>query len=67
MVRTALKLLLPQAEGLMTSVFTVIDLTISVPDHATVCRQTVMLPVIQPTSVPIGPLHVLINSTGLQV
>ena len=43
------------------------DLTISAPDHTTVSRRAVTLPVIQLASVPIGPLHVLIDSTGLQV
>jgi len=66
MVRT-FKLPLRQTEGLMTSVLTLVDLTISVPDHATVSRWAVILPVIQPASVPPGPLHVLIDSTGLQV
>jgi hypothetical protein len=67
MVRTAFKLPLRQAEGLMASVLTLMDLTISAPDHTTVSRRAVTLPVIQLTSVPPGPLHLLIDSTGLQV
>ncbi|MGI4795361.1 MAG: transposase [Janthinobacterium lividum] len=43
------------------------DLTISVSDHTTVSRQAGALPLIQPASVPPGPLHVSIDSTGLQV
>jgi transposase len=43
------------------------DLTISAPDHSTISRRAVTLPVIQPESVPHGPLHLLIDSTGLQV
>jgi Transposase DDE domain len=58
---------LRQAEGLMASVLTLMDLTISAPDHTTVSRRAVTLPVIQLTSVPPGPLHLLIDSTGLQV
>jgi hypothetical protein len=42
-------------------------LTISAPDHTTVSRRAVTLPVIQATSVSHGPLHILIDSTGLQV
>jgi hypothetical protein len=42
-------------------------LTISAPDHSTVSRRSVTLQVIRPVSVPQGPLHVLIDSTGLQV
>jgi Transposase DDE domain len=67
MLRTAFKLALRQTEGLMTSVLTLMGLTLSAPDHSTVSRRAVTLPVIQPAPVPHGPLHVLIDSTGLQV
>jgi hypothetical protein len=67
MVRTAFKLGLRQTEGLVASVLTLMDLTISAPDHSTISRRAVTLPVIQPTLVPHGPLHLLIDSTGLQV
>ena len=67
MLRAAFKLPLRQAEGLMASVLTLMDLTISAPDHTTVSRRAVTLPVVQPASVPHGALHVLIDSTGLQV
>jgi len=67
MVRTAFRLGLRQTEGLMASVLTLMDLTISAPDHSTISRRAVTLPVIQPASVPHGPLHLLIDSTGLQV
>jgi hypothetical protein len=67
MMRTAFKLPLRQTEGLMASVLMLMDLTISAPDHTTVSRRAVALPVIQAALVPSGPLHVLIDSTGLQV
>jgi transposase len=67
MVRTAFRLALRQAEGLMASVITLMDLTISAPDHTTISRRAVTLPVIQAASVPHGPLHLLIDSSGLQV
>ena len=67
MVRTAFKLALRQTEGLLTSVITLMDLRISVPDHTTISRRAVTLPVIQAGSVPHGPLHLLIDRTGLQV
>jgi hypothetical protein len=59
MVRTAFKLPLRQAEGLMTSVLTLMDLTISAPDHTTISRRAVKLAVIQPdpAAVPHGPLQ----------
>src|ERR1700722_1713823 len=67
MVRTAFKLPLRQTEGLMASVMTLMDLTISAPDHTTISRRAVNLSVIQPAPVPHVRLHVLIDSTGLQV
>ncbi len=67
MLRAAFKLALRQIEGLMTSVLWLMGLTISAPDHTTVSRRAATLPVIQAPSVPHGPLHVLIDSTGLQV
>jgi transposase len=67
MLRMAFKLALRQTEGLMMSVLTLMGLTLSAPDHSTVSRRAAVLPVIQPAHVPMGPLHVLIDSTGLQV
>jgi hypothetical protein len=67
MLRVAFKLALRQIEGLMTSVLSLMGLTISAPDHTTVGRRAVTLRVIQAPSVPHGPLHILIDSTGLQV
>ena len=46
MLRTAFKLALRQTEGLMTSVLTLMGLTLSAPDHTTVSRRAVALPVI---------------------
>src|SRR3979490_1915609 len=57
MLRTAFKLALRQTDGLMTSVLTLMGLTISAPDHSTVSRRAETLPVIQPATVPPGPLH----------
>jgi hypothetical protein len=67
MVRTAFKLPLRQTEGLMASVITLMDLTISAPDHTTISRRAVTLPVIQLASVPDGPWHLIFDGTGLQV
>ena len=57
MLRTAFKLALHQTDGLMTSVLFLMGLTISAPDHSTVTRRAETLPVIQPATVPPGPLH----------
>ena len=62
MLRTAFKLAVRQTEGLLT----LMGLTLSASDHTTVSRRAVALPVIQPAQVPPGPLHVLIDSTGLK-
>jgi hypothetical protein len=67
MLRAAFKLPLRQTEGLLASVLMLMNLTITAPDHTTVSRRAVTLPVIPPTSAPHGPLHVLIDSTGVQV
>ena len=67
MVRTAFRMALRQTEGLMASVITLMNLKISAPDHSTICRRAVTLPVVQPASLPHGPLHLLIDSSGLQV
>ena len=66
MVRMAFRLAL-RLEGLMASIITLMDLTISAPDHSTISRRAVTLPVIEPDSVPHGRFHLLIGSTGLQV
>jgi len=66
-LRTAFKIALRQTEGLMGSVLTLMNLTITAPDHTTVSRRAVGLTVTKSPSAPKGPLHVLIDSTGLQV
>ena len=67
MLRAAFKMALRQTEGLMDSVLTLMNLTISAPDHTTVSRRAVGLTVTKSKSAPKGPLHVLIDSTGLEV
>jgi hypothetical protein len=46
MLRSAFKLPLRQTEGLTTSVLTMMDLSMSAPDHTTVSRRAATLPVI---------------------
>src|SRR5450756_1578318 len=67
MLRTVFKLPLRQAEGLMLSVVELLGCEMAVPDHTTVSRRAVSLPSIAEVQVPDGPLHVLIDSTGLKV
>ena len=67
MVRTAFRLPFRQTKGLMASVMTLMELTLSAPDHTTMSRRMVSLRLVPRASVPHGPLHVLIDSTGLKV
>ncbi len=62
MLRAAFKLALRQAEGLMLSVVELLGCELAVPDHTTVSRRAARL-----ESITRGPLHVLIDSTGLKV
>ncbi|MBW8833157.1 MAG: IS5 family transposase, partial [Burkholderiales bacterium] len=67
MLRTAFKLALRQAEGLMMSVVELLGCELAVPDHTTVSRRAMKLPSIARAALPEGPLHVVIDSTGLKV
>jgi IS5 family transposase len=58
---------LRQAQGLMVSVFELSGVSLAVPDYSTVCRRATKLPSISLGGLPKGPLHVLIDSTGLKV
>lgn len=51
----------------MALVITLMDPTIAAPDLRMISRRAVTLPVSQPEAVPHDPLHLLIDSTGLQV
>ena len=67
MLRAAFKMALRQTEGLMNSVLTLMNMALSVPDHTTVSRRAARLTIAKSKSAPKGPLHVLIDSTGLEV
>ena len=66
MVRTAYRMPLRQAEGLMASVFRLMNLSLAVPDHTTISRRAAVLPPL-PRIPSEGDLHILIDSTGLKV
>ncbi|HID7510734.1 TPA: IS5 family transposase [Enterobacter hormaechei] len=66
MLRTAFRIPLRQAEGLMASVFTLMKVSLNVPDHTTVSRRAAVLPPL-PSILSEGDLHILIDSTGLKV
>jgi Transposase DDE domain len=68
MLRTAFRMPLRQTEGLMASVLSLMGLTLKVPDHTTVSRRSATLaPWPKEKDLPTGPLHVLIDSSGLKV
>jgi hypothetical protein len=66
MLRTAFRIPLRQAEGMMASVFTLMKVSLNVPDHTTVSRRAAVLPPL-PRILSEGDLHILIGSTGLKV
>jgi hypothetical protein len=68
-LRCVFGLRLRQTEGLMRSVFNLMDIYILVPDHTTLSRRAQKW---KPTArrnlpLPDGPLHVLVDNTGLKV
>ena len=67
MLRAAFKLALRQAEGLMMSFVELLGRELAVPDHTTVSRRAIRLASITRQTLPEGPLHVLIDSTGLKI
>ena len=68
MLRLAFHLPLRQTEGLMASVFELLGVGLSVPDHSTLSRRAMSLvPISKGCRLPAGPVHLLIDSTGLKV
>jgi hypothetical protein len=59
---------LRQTEGLMASIFVLLDVPLSAPDHSTLSRRARTMESISKGCVlPDGPIHLLIDSTGLKV
>ena len=67
MLRTAFELALRQAEGLTLSVVELLRCELALPDQTIVSRRAAGLESITCGPLPRGPLHVLIDSTGLKV
>ena len=68
MLRLAFNLALRQTEGLMISIFGLLDVPLSTPDHSTLSRRARTMESISKGCVlPDGPIHLLIDSTGLKV
>ena len=68
MLRLAFHLALRQPEGLMASIFDLLDVPLSTPNHSTFSRRAkTMESISQGCVLPDGPIHLLIDSTGLKV
>src|SRR5918997_4037192 len=67
-LRAVFRLALRQTEGLIGSILHLLGLDLAVPDHATLSRRAETLEVPRPRSSPgSGPLHLLVDSTGLRL
>lgn len=68
MLRLAFHLPLRQTEGLMASVFELMGVPLATPDHSTLSRRAMTIKSISKgCRLPNGPVHLLIDSTGLKV
>ena len=66
-MRAVFGLALRQTEGLIGSVIALLGLDLTVPDHSTMSRRskTLEMPLLRRSGT--GPLHLLVNSTGLKL
>jgi hypothetical protein len=66
-LRAVFRLALRQTEGLIGSILQLLGLDLAVPDHSTLSRRAETLEVPRPCSSSRGPVHLLIDSTGLRL
>lgn len=67
MLRLVFHLALRQAEGFVGSVLRLLGLDLAVPDHTTLSRRSGGLSGHRPRVVPHGPLHIVVDSSGLKL
>src|ERR687886_2721094 len=67
MLRLVFHLALRQAEGFATSVLRLLGQELRVPDHTTLSRRSRGFAGRRPRTVPHGPMHLVIDSTGLKL
>src|SRR5918912_1727544 len=67
MLRLVFHLALRQAEGFAASVLRLLGRELRVPDHTTLCRRGRGFAGRRPKVVPHGPMHLVIDSTGLKL
>lgn len=53
--------------GFLTSLFELMGVTLPVPDYSTLSRRRATLSVVLPATLPSGPLHLLVDSSGFKV
>jgi hypothetical protein len=66
-MRAIFRLALRQTEGLIGSVIALLGLALTVPDHSTMCRRSKRLALPSLRRSETGPLHLLVDSTGLKL
>ena len=67
-LRAVFRLALRQTEGLIGSVLSLLGLDFAVPDHSTLSRRAATMEMPRPRASPgSGPLHLLVDSTGLKL
>ena len=66
-LRAVFRLALRQTEGLIGSILQLLDLDLPVPDHSTLSRRAATLEVPRPRAGTGGPVHLLVDSTGLKL
>jgi hypothetical protein len=66
-LRAVFRLALRQTEGLIGSILHLLGLDLPVPDHSTLSRRAEILEVPKPYPSSRGPVHLLVDSTGLRL
>ena len=66
-MRAVFHLALRQTEGLIGSVIALLGLDLTVPDHSTMSRRSKTLEMLPLRRSGTGPLHLLVDSTGLKL
>ena len=66
-LRAVFRLALRQTEGLIGSILHLLGLDLAVPDHSTLSRRAETLEVPRPCPSSGGPVHLLVDSTGLRL